>query len=350
MRRRLLLWLVVFCFLGPVGLPDFSLPKTQQSNTSTPERRRGSQTPLSIERERAGQVKRKKVTDAGYFYKLSLPESTLLRKLSAAGEKRDWASVQSLLSSYNGTAQPIFTAGINGALRCGKFQEGALIYDDCQRRFQINHTPMFAAALKVLGKCGRQQRVREVWKDALKMGDGGLDTSLALARMSAAAEEGDLNTSAKVLDLMIENNVSVGVIHLSSAIRCCCSQGRKQHQLAKYFFDLFPRFGICPNIVTFSSLMQAYISAPLKQILAAYEEMKRLSIKPNKVFAEVYLVAVFQGLHMSGNADRIAGTLRKLAPERLKAGKDALQDFEEGGVELTRLCRKIEQALNLLVL
>lgn len=340
MGRLLLLWPLVF-FLGPVGRPDFSLPKT-------PERRRGSQTPLSIERERAGHVKRKKVTDAGYFYKLSLPESKLLRTLSAACEKRDWASVQSLLSSYNGTAEPIFTAGINGALRCGKYQEGALIYDRCQRRFQITHTPMFAAALKVFGKCGEPGRVRELWQDALEVGDGGLDASLALARMSAAADEADLNASAMVLDLMIEKNVSVGVIHLSSAIRCCCGQGQKQHQAAKYFFDLFPEYGICPNIVAFSSLMQAYTSAPLKQILAAYEEMKGLNVKPNKVFAEVYLVAVLQGLRIASNPDSIADRLREVAPERLKAGKDALHDFEEGGVELTRLCRRIGQALNLL--
>eukprot|EP00438_Fugacium_kawagutii_P002490 Skav209083 [mRNA] locus=scaffold207:541580:550443:+ [translate_table: standard] len=347
-RRLLFYGQVALCFLGPVGLPNFSVPTTPQSNTSTPQKLRGSNTPLSIERERSGHVTRKKCTDSGYFYKLSPSESVLLRKLSAACEKRRWPSVESLLSSYNGTGEPIFAAAINGALRCGKYQEGALIYDRCQRRFQISHTPVFSAALKIFGKCGEPGRVQEVWQDALTVGDGGLDSSLALARMSAAADEGDLNTSAMVLDLMIENNVSVDVIHLNSAIRCCYGQGRNQHRAAKYFFDLFPEYGIRPDIITFSSLMRAYTSAPLKQILAAYEEMKQLNIKPNKVFAEVYLVAVLHGLRMFGGPARIADTLREVAPERLKAAKMAVQDFEEGNVELTYLCGKMGQALDLL--
>jgi hypothetical protein len=89
--------------------------------------------------------------------------------------------------------------------------------------------------------------VHEVWKDALKEGD--LDKDLALARISAAADEGDVTTSAEVMDQMVASNVPMQIGHVVSAIRSCGISG--QHKAARYFFDLLPDFGIQKNTSPF---------------------------------------------------------------------------------------------------
>lgn len=76
--------------------------------------------------------------------------------------------------------------------------------------------------------------------------------------------------------------------------------------------------------------------------------MKALNIEPNKVFAELYVVAVFQGLRLSGGPDIIANTLRNMAVERLRAAQDALKEFEEARITQTLLTRRIRKALKLL--
>ena len=258
-----------------------------------------SQRSLGVERERSGQAPRSRVSDT-VFFKLSRPEALLLREIAAKSQKRDWCSVEFLLSNYTGTGEPIYAAGINAAYRCRKYQEGAMIYDRCSSLLNITHMPVFAAALKVFGKCGEPKRVREVWQHALLAGD--LNKDVALARISAAADEADLKTAAKVVDLMIAGNVSVHEGHVVAAMRSCQGNGPNQHEAAKYFFDLLPQFQLERNVIAFSCLMRAYTTAPIEDVISAYEEMT-MNIEPNKVFAESYLNAVFQGLR-PGNRSR----------------------------------------------
>ena len=326
--------------LVPVG-PDFSSPNPTSSTNS----RRSGQIPLDIRREKSGQAIQSKAKDY-YPYKLSFEEGRLLGQVALASESRKWSLVRSLLDNYTGTAESIYAAAINAAFKCREYKEGALIYDQCRQRFSVTHMPIFNAALRVFGKCGEPERVLEVWQDALAAGD--LDQNLASARISAAADAGDVEAAAEVLDKMIKGNVSVNVIHMTEAIRSCKGRGQNQHQAAKYLLDWFPKLGIQPNIITFSSLMKTYTTAPLEDILSAYKEMNVLKLQPNKVFAELYMIAIFQGLRLSGEPDQIAKTLSNMAVERLRAARDTLNDFQKAGVELTLLTRKIGKALKIL--
>lgn len=246
-------WMQLLCLIVVLCSPfvsiqyGFSSPKQNPGDPSASKRpKNNKQTPLSVEREKSGQALRSRATD-NYFFKLSRPESMLLRKISAASEKRDWRSVQTLLCNYTGKGEPIYAAAINAAFRCGKYPDGALIFDGCRQRFNISHMPLFTAALKIFGKCGQTESVHEVWKDALKEGD--LDKDLALARISAAADEGDVTTSAEVMDQMVASNVPMQIGHVVSAIRSCGISG--QHKAARYFFDLLPDFGIQKNTSPF---------------------------------------------------------------------------------------------------
>ena len=112
-----------------------------------------------------------------------------------------------------------------------------------------------------------------------------LSEPLALARIAAAAEEGNVSEAAQVLDLL--NNTAwlrVNVQHVSSAIRSCWGWGKTEHRAAKYFYKLLPDFEILPNIIVFTALIGAYKAAPLNEIVSAYQEMKDLKILPNIVF------------------------------------------------------------------
>ena len=281
-------------------------------------------------------------------YEISKAEKMFLRKIASASEQRDWPAVQSLMHGYTGSAEPIWAATINAALRCSKYREGALILQTCRQNVKIKHEPLFNAAVKVLAKCKEWARVREVWEEALNACKFG--TMMAAARLAAAADEGDVETAAAVLDLMETNDVAIEVHHVTTAMRACWGYGKFQHKAAKYFFDLFVRFDLEPDLIAFASLVGSYYTAPLELVMSAYDEMKRRKIKANHIFAESDLAALLQKIpedEWPRSSLPLARILTDLPLERLEAAEKALDDFDAAGVVLTRLGQNIKRALKM---
>ncbi len=106
---------------------------------------------------------------------------------------------------------------------------------------------------------------------------------------------------------------------------------------------------MAPTTVTFGTLAGALQSAPLEDLLWAYEEMKAWEIAPNRVFAETFLTSLLGGETLDRYPERmVQQTLRYKPPERLEAARNALHDFKSQGVELSGLCRKLGKALSML--
>ena len=297
-------------------------------------------------REREGYAMRKKAPGS---FKLSRSEQMLLGKIKSASEQRDWQAVCSLFETYPGKAVPIYTAAMNAAFRCRKYQEGASIYEKCEQVCENLDEPVFSAGLRLYGKLGEPEKVRKVWDAA--MNKCKLDEVLAASRISAAADEGDVETAAVVLDLMQDKGVPIKKFHLASAIRACWGFGNKQHQAAKYFFQLSPKLGIEPNIVTFSTLAGAYFTAPLEEVLSIYSDMKELNVGANKVFAETFLTTLLQKKNTDiwpRRPDLLPNISRVKSHARIQAARVVLEDFEKAGVELSKLCSNIKQALKLM--
>lgn len=308
------------------------------------------QEPLSSVRERYGtqRLQTNAASTVSIFVKLSQHEKELLAKVSSAGKKRNWQAVKNQFSSYRGDGVPLYNAAMHAAIRCQEYQEGALIYQRCRKRCTVYQEPTFAAALKIYGKLGDSQKVRQVWTDTLKLEK--LNEVLAAARIDAAADSGDVETAAEVLDLMVDSGLEIDLVHVNSAIRSCWGwhgKGRRATEAAKYFFNLLPRFRLRPDIVAFSTLIGALQAGQLDDILSAYAEMKSLQIQPNSAFAETYLVTLLQKDRKGilRTVDDAVDFLRPKPQERLQAARKALSHFDSAEVKLTALSSIIQKGL-----
>jgi len=301
---------------------------------------------LNEVREREGHAMRKK---APHSSQLSRSERMLLGKITSASKTRDWQAVCSLFENYPGKAVAIYTAAMNAAFRCQKYQEGASIYKKCEQVCQNLDEPVFSAGLRLFGKLGEPEEVRQVWDAAIKKCN--INDVLAASRINAAADEGDVETAAAVLDLMQDKGIPIKKYHLASAIRACWGFGNKQHQAAKYFFQLSPELGLKPNIVTFTSLAGAYFTAPLEDVLSICSEMNKMNVSADKVFAETFLTTLLQKKTSDiwpRRPDLLPNILRAKPHARIQAARCVLEDFEKAGVELSSLSANIKQALKLM--
>ena len=153
------------------------------------------QEPLNRVRERSGRALH---TSAPRLSKLNGQERSLLGTISKAGKQRRWPSVESSIANYSGTAVPIYTAAMHAAVECGRYNEGADIYQKCRRCCQEFDAPVFAEALHIFRKLKQPTQVRKIWNETLRFCN--LNGILALARITAAADEGDVEAASVGLD------------------------------------------------------------------------------------------------------------------------------------------------------
>ena len=303
---------------------------------------RTRQQPLSELRERTGLAIRVSATGADGPV-LSKEERKLLRQIAIAGEKRDWPSAESYFGTYAGSGTQIYGAAMHAAFRCREYKKGAKVYDQCRQNCEIVSQPIFNLGIRIFAKLGDTTRVQQIWDDALKAYP--LDDILASARISAAAEAGNVTMAAETLDKMKDCNVSVQTHHVNSAMRACWGWNDRPHKAAKYLFDLLPKFELSPTVVSFTALIGTYNTASLHKILSAYDEMKALHIKPDTVFAETYIFSLLQAdkkVHLRASGTEL---LRDNSIDRLQAARDALTEFKEAGLHLSRVCAKVDRAL-----
>lgn len=197
----------------------------------------------------------------------------------------------------------------------------------------------FTAGIRIFAKLGDTSRVDQIWNDALSACE--FDDILGSARIGAAADAGNVTMAAETLDEMNRSNLSIQVHHINSAIRACWGWGKSQHKAAKYLFDLLPKFRLTPTIVSFTSLIGAYHTASLQDVLLAYNEMKSLEIEPNSVFAETYMYSLLQ----ARKGIRVEEQLHDTSAERLQAARDALAEFKGSGLRLSRVCTDVYKEL-----
>ena len=270
---------------------------------------------------------------------MSTEEKQLLRSIAIASERRDWPTARSLFGTYSGGAVQIYGATLQAAFRCREYNQGAQVYEKAVNNCEFVDQPLYTVALRIYAKLGENSRVQQIWDTALKSFN--LDEMLASARIAAAADAGDVEAAATVLDQMNSSNVSIDVYHINSAIRGCWGWGNKQHRAAKYFFNLLERFQLSPTVISFTSLIGAYTTASLQEVLSAYNEMKALQIQADSVFAETYVFSVLQW----SKGDAVEVALRERSVERLRAARDALIDFKVAGLKLHGACRSVDAQL-----
>ncbi|CAE7479577.1 PPR4 [Symbiodinium sp. CCMP2456] len=301
------------------------------------------QTPLSVVREKAGLAFHTRARQPESF--LSRESQILLSDISDAGSRGDWLKVQKLFGTYAGSEEQIFSAVMHIAVNCSQFKQGAAVYAKACNLNISKTSPTFSAALKIHARLNRQETVKQIWTEALQTCP--LNEVLAGARLDAAAIEGDVETAAEVLDLLNHTSgVRTDVAHVTSAIRACWEAEGRSHHAAKFLFQHLLDLGLQPNIVAYTCLIGAYATAPLPQVLAAYDQLKSSDVAIDSPFTEVYFVTVLQKPKPEDwRGEKMIEKLKARPLDRLAAARVALHDFNAARLELSALSLSIQRAL-----
>ncbi|CAE7211050.1 unnamed protein product [Symbiodinium sp. CCMP2592] len=222
----------------------------------------------------------------------------LLAEIVEAGNRGDWLRIHTVMASYVGSDIQLFSCAMKFALRCGQYKVS-------QQEDRAGPT-MFSAALLIYAKMGDAAAVHSIWAEAM------------------------------------ESWVDIEIPHINSAIHACAQAAGNAHNAAKFLFELMHDLDLHPNIITFTSLMEAYHSAPLDWVLAAYHVMKEGQVEMDFAFAETFLCNVLQ---RPTEGQSLKTALLACSQARRSAAQSALEDFKASGIKLTALSSRIDDAL-----
>ena len=134
-------------------------------------------------------------------------ERSIVIRISDAGERMEWGAARSAFASYTGDAAPVYAAALHAAVRCRRYQEGAKVFELCQKRCKIIDAPVYTQALRVFSKLNEPAKVEAVWVESLEKCQ--LDIVLASSRVAAEADLGNITGAAHILDMVNESALVV---------------------------------------------------------------------------------------------------------------------------------------------
>ena len=158
-------------------------------------------------RERSGHALRTPAAGNVGNIKLDREERGIVALISNAGERREWGAARSAFASYAGDAAPVYAAALQAAVRCSRYQEGAEVFEQCQKRCKTMHAPVYTQALRVYSKLNEPAKVEDVWAESLEKCQ--FDLVLASAGVAAAADLGNITGAAHILDMVNESALVV---------------------------------------------------------------------------------------------------------------------------------------------
>lgn len=275
-------------------------------------------------------------------------ERRLVVELKEAGRDGNWFKAQTLLSKYTGCTVAVVTAALAVAHRCGRYREGARIYEKFRAADPVRSTDaaLQAEAIRIFAKLRAFGRVRQVWGEAREA--GAVSAMILSARLEAAAAEGDVDAAEAALQEMCERGMAPGVEHFNSAI-LACENSDKFTPAAMFLFESMLTQGVMPNIATLTTLTACYAAAPLADVLAVGAKVQALGLKADSAFAEAYTCAILglpRNKRMYGRTlTTFAKTLESLSSARKAAARRAISELRADGVRLPRFCQIVAAKL-----
>jgi len=262
-----------------------------------------------------------------------------------------WKKVKQLISNYTGYSPLVFTPAMQVAFQCRRFFEGAKMFERLRAVKAPMTLPVYAIALKLYGKLQKLDEVRELWAELQGMGH--VNKILAQALLTAAADNGDIDSAREVLAYMEKKGIKADRFHMSSAINACANSNdeNRARDATSLFHEMLDK-GLETGIVTYSSLVRSLKGSPNTQLLDLLDNMKAQGVKANNVFAENFLYIFLKKPSRKGcwmEEDAITADLEKLGIDDLKVAKDVLDEFKASGIKLNRSCIRIGRVLESLL-
>ncbi|CAK9044768.1 unnamed protein product [Durusdinium trenchii] len=275
-------------------------------------------------------------------------EKWLASQLKKVGNRKNGhGQWQKVYAEYSGLNPLVLTAAMQAALRQGDYEEGFHIYQ------KVRHMtlPTYAVSIKLLGKLGKLDEVERLWRQLVELDL--VNRFVAGSRIDAAADSGDIQAAARVLQYMKEKGIETIDVHFNSAINACAnSQDANRADIAQGFFDEMLRTGLKPTIVTYATLLRAFRQMPKERLLNLLMDMKKHNVKANAVFAESFLFIFLQkprGKTCWREQSEIAVQIRKLPMADLRAAKEFVDEVKRSNVKLNMSSERIDVVLQLLI-
>eukprot|EP00930_Biecheleria_cincta_P035632 TRINITY_DN24492_c0_g1_i1.p1 TRINITY_DN24492_c0_g1~~TRINITY_DN24492_c0_g1_i1.p1 ORF type:complete len:356 (-),score=54.48 TRINITY_DN24492_c0_g1_i1:227-1294(-) len=311
-----------------------------------------SQVPLRIQRMREGLGAA--FDDQRNRCNLTLEEKMLIAQITQAGNSGDWHKAKSVFKRhavYSPDSSPVFNAMMTVALRCGKYVAGHKIYDMLGSLGIKKSPPSYSLGLRLAAKSNRTDAIENIWMEAVACDM--VNMHIAGARLDAAAAQGDIETAAKVLDLMENLGMVPNRHHFTAAICACHAVGRPGYSAAVLFLDAMLQRNVTPDIVTYAALVKAHQNAPLEAFHAVLSSMEDNCIGMNCVFLDVYLHSLLDAGHPEGwrsirSMPEILGVLRSFSDERLHHAAAIIQKAHVQKIKLSGFCNRIDEALEMM--
>ena len=270
-------------------------------------------------------------------------EKGLASQLKAAGNDKN-GQWQEEFAKYSGRSVVVLTAAMQAALKHRDYEEGLKAYQKLE--MSKMDLPAFTNSMKLLGKLGKLDEVERLWEQLLELGR--INKVAAQARIDAAADNGDMEGAARVLNYMDAGGIEADTLHYSSALNACANAATAaRSKSAQELFDAMVTKGIRPNIVTYTNLLRARQDEPSEVCLDILKDMKNRNVMANAVFAETFLFTLLQSTQKGGwtKVGVIAADLQRLPPADLQAAKHFIDELRDAKVHLSRSCKLIEAAL-----
>ena len=282
--------------------------------------------------------------EPGFVYDTSSKEAVLTQRLSESGKKGDWTTVNRLVSSYTGSAVPVYNAAMQAAYRCGQYRAALDIYRRLREMPKIRISPVtLHLGIKICGKLNQAQEVDNIWNEIVE--NNWVDEIRAGGRIDAAAEMGDIQRAAEGLDYMIQSNLTVEVHHFNSAINACSNAYPPSKSAAMFLFKQLCNRDLKPTIVTYGTLVKAHRLAKLEELIRLRQQMRIRGIQTNCVFADNYVRSLLRARDIPYARPEVVALLAEVGEDRLREAREAIRDFNRMDC-MTPLCRRVEQALS----
>lgn len=275
-------------------------------------------------------------------------EILLAAELREAAKNADWREAQRVLSIYDGSNTKVLTAGMQAALRCKKYQDGAEIFEQLKTREAALDVPAYTVAMKIYGKLQDTEQVDEIWRTLQDLDV--VDQVACGARIDAAAELGDLEKALELVSFMKKERLGIDVLHFSSAINACAKSlhpERADHAL-QLFNELVSR-GLKPNIITYTNFLLASRDLPSRDLLFILDSMARKGVRANSIFVENFMFVFLRKSRGQGrswkNLSNIQMELADFDMEILEKALELIEEFRNDGIRLRTSTMNIEKAL-----
>lgn len=264
------------------------------------------------------------------------------------GKERNWDRVLEAFALAKKPNTVVYNAVFGAALKCGHFEDGLRFYQDMCSSGHLKTEITYSAVIRLLGKSGRYQEAKEVWREFKGYGFSG-DVQMSRcysAILDAAAQVGNVGDCRRLLTEMKScNAMDNPLITLAICMNACKNAGDPAS--ARHFLQEMKQGGVqAENPIIYTSAMAAFRGEPLSQLCALEAEMLANGIQPHSAFVEAHVTSILTHSFLKTTGmQEVVDIVRAANDEQIQAVFRVIARARYEGCELKPIVQRVDCAL-----